>query len=79
VAVLDKSDIVAELTLGPRNRLVGMTLSESKLDALDVRVLSIKRGSLSMMNPSPSTRFFLSDAVVFFGKRASLESLVARA
>lgn len=79
VAALDKSDIVAELTLGPRNRLVGMTIAESKLDALDVRVLSIKRGSLSMMNPSASTRFFLSDVVVFFGKRASLESLVARA
>ena len=78
VAALDKSDIVAELTLGPRNRLVGMTLSESKLDALDVRVLSIKRGSLSMMNPSASTRFFLSDVVVLFGKRTSLEALVAR-
>lgn len=78
VAALDKSDIVAELTLGPRNRLVGMTLSESKLDALDVRVLSIKRGSLSMMNPAASTRFFLSDVVVLFGKRTSLEALVAR-
>lgn len=79
VAALDKSDIVAELTLGPRNRLVGVTIAESRLDALDVRVLSIKRGSLSMMNPSASTRFFLSDVIVFFGKRASLESLVARA
>lgn len=78
VAALDKSDIVAELTLGPRNRLVGMTLSESKLDALDVRVLSIKRGSLSMMNPSASTRFFLADVVVLFGKRTALEALVAR-
>ena len=78
VAALDKSDIVAELTLGPRNRLVGVTLCESKLDALDVRVLSIKRGSLSMMNPSASTRFFLADVVVLFGKRTSLEALVTR-
>lgn len=78
IAALDKSDIVAELSLGARNRLVGMTLAESKLDALDVRVLSIKRGSLSMMNPSSSTRFFLSDVVVLFGKRTSLTSLVAR-
>jgi ribosomal protein S6--L-glutamate ligase len=78
IAALDKGHAVAELALGGRNRLVGLTIAESKLDALDVRVLSVRRGSLAMPNPAASTRLFLGDTLVLFGKKSSLEGLVAR-
>lgn len=78
VAVLDKGHVVAELSLGARNRLVGMTIGESGLDALDVRVLSVRRGSLALPNPAAGTRFFVGDVLVLFGKKASLESLLFR-
>ncbi|MFO0713895.1 MAG: RimK family alpha-L-glutamate ligase [Sandaracinus sp.] len=78
VAALDKGHVVAELALGPRNRLVGLTIAETKLDALDVRILSVKRGTLAMPSPTASTRLFVGDVLVLFGKRTSLETLVAR-
>jgi ribosomal protein S6--L-glutamate ligase len=78
VATLDEGFVVAELALGSRNRLVGMTIAESGLDGLDVRVLSIRRGSLAMPSPAGSARLFLGDVVVLFGKRSTLETLVAR-
>lgn len=78
LATLEKGHVVAELTLGPRNRLVGLTIAETKLDALDVRVLSVRRGSLAMPSPSATTRLFVGDTLVMFGKRTSLETLVAR-
>jgi ribosomal protein S6--L-glutamate ligase len=78
LTALDKGFVVAELALGPRNRLVGLTIAESKLDALDVRVLSVRRGSLAMPNPGSATRLFVGDALVLFGTRASLETMVAR-
>ena len=76
--MLDKGHVVAELSLGARNRLVGMTIGESGLDALDVRVLSVRRGSLALPNPAAGTRFFVGDVLVLFGKKASLESLLFR-
>lgn len=78
VASLEKSHVVAELALGPHNRLVGLTIAESKLEALDVRVLMIRRGSIAMPSPSASTRLFVGDALTLFGKRESLDSLIAR-
>ncbi|MBN8617058.1 MAG: RimK family alpha-L-glutamate ligase [Deltaproteobacteria bacterium] len=78
VASLEKGHVVGELSLGPRNRLVGVTIAESKLDALDVRVLMVRRGSLAMPSPSASTRLFVGDTLVLFGKRESLDSLIAR-
>ncbi len=78
VAALEKGHVVGELALGPRNRLVGLTIAESKLDALDVRVLMVRRGTLAMPNPSATTRFFVGDSLVLFGKRESLESLITR-
>jgi ribosomal protein S6--L-glutamate ligase len=56
----------------------GVVGAESKLDALDVRVLSVRRGSLAMPNPGSATRLFVGDALVLFGTRASLETMVAR-
>jgi ribosomal protein S6--L-glutamate ligase len=78
LSALDKGFIVAEHALGPRNRLVGLTIAETKLDALDVRVLSVRRGSLAMPSPSAGTRLFVGDTLVLFGTRVSLETLVAR-
>lgn len=77
VAALDKGHVVAELALGPRNRLVGLTIAESPLDGLEVRLLSIRRGSLALPSPSPTTRLFVGDLLVLFGKKTSLETLLA--
>lgn len=78
VAAIDKGYVVAELALGTRNRLVGLTIGESDLAERDVRVLSIRRGTLAMPNPAGDARLFLNDVLVLFGKRSSLDELVAR-
>ncbi len=75
---LDKGYGVAEFSITPGSALAGKTLAEAQLDELDVRILSIQRGSLVIPNPKGDAQILPGDVVLCFGKLIALRQLIPR-
>ncbi|NQT95176.1 MAG: TrkA C-terminal domain-containing protein [Candidatus Omnitrophica bacterium] len=66
---------ISQVQLTDKNPLLGKSLSESKLRANDILVLSIDRGDDHIINPPATTKFTLSDKLVCFGKLDNIRKL----
>ncbi|MFW5924704.1 MAG: RimK family alpha-L-glutamate ligase [Myxococcota bacterium] len=75
---LEKGYTITEFHVPPDFPLLGLTLEESGLDARDVRVLSIQRGSVVIPNPGGQERILLGDALLCYGKALTLKTLIPK-
>jgi ribosomal protein S6--L-glutamate ligase len=69
---------VAEFPLVKESKLVGKTLRESGLRDVEVRVLSVTRGSVVMPNPRSNFMLLAGDVVLCYGKLLTLKALIPR-
>ncbi|MFW6050044.1 MAG: RimK family alpha-L-glutamate ligase [Myxococcota bacterium] len=75
---LEKGYTITEFQVPPDFPLLDMTLEESGLDARDVRVLSIQRGSVVIPNPGGRERILLGDVLLCYGKSLTLKTLIPK-
>jgi ribosomal protein S6--L-glutamate ligase len=73
---LDKGYAVSEFTVGDQSEVAHRTLRENALKEMDVLVLSIKRGSLTLPNPNADTEVLPGDQLLVYGKSLTLRDLV---
>jgi ribosomal protein S6--L-glutamate ligase len=73
---LDKGYAVAEFTVSESSDLAGRTLRENALKEMDVLVLSIRRGSITIPNPHPDSELYAGDQILAYGKNMALKHLV---
>ncbi|MCC6464923.1 MAG: 30S ribosomal protein S6--L-glutamate ligase [Planctomycetes bacterium] len=74
--MLDKDYGIAEVPIGPESWLLGKTVKDSGLRAMDVLVLSIQRGGNVISNPRPTRTIENGDRLLCYGKVMVLKSLV---
>lgn len=67
---------VAEFSLQPDASLVGKTLREAGLRDMDVIVLSITRGGITIPNPRGDRELLAGDSLICFGKLLTLRTMV---
>jgi ribosomal protein S6--L-glutamate ligase len=67
---------VAEFPLPRRSKLAGKSLGESGLRELEVRVLSVSRGSVVLPNPRGGFVLAAGDVLLCYGKLLTLKTLI---
>lgn len=70
---------VAELTIPADSPLVGRTIKESGLRALDLVVLTIQRSDMEIPNPRSSRELAAGDRLLCFGQLSAMKDLVPAA
>jgi ribosomal protein S6--L-glutamate ligase len=66
---------VLEVPVDERSALCGKTIRDSKLRDMDVLVLTIQRGSVTIPNPKQSREILAGDVLLCFGKTLTLKGL----
>jgi len=67
---------VTELELGEKSAMVGQSIEESGLRAMDIVVLTLHRGHTVIPNPKGSRVLEIGDRLLCFGKLESMRNLV---
>lgn len=67
---------VAEFPLTKESALVGKPISQAGLQDVEVRVLSVSRGSVVMPNPGGDFILYSGDVLLCYGKLRTLKSLI---
>jgi ribosomal protein S6--L-glutamate ligase len=67
---------VAEIPITQHSELAGKTITDSHLRDLDIMVLSILRGSVSIPNPNKDRQILPGDTLLCFGRTIALKDLI---
>jgi ribosomal protein S6--L-glutamate ligase len=70
---------VAEIAVAPESILANQTVAGTKLRDLDVLILSIMRGSVTIPNPNHNREILPGDTLLCFGKTTTLKGLIPQA